>query len=106
MSLHHTVAHYIQMLQVLSRGTPLHQTRSINDIIKKYKEKYPKVDGEKIKRPALTNGLTEVIVNKPEVNFVVRADLITRSRRQSKDAPPPPANEEIINIPLDDIGAM
>ena len=78
-----------------------------DDIIKKYKEKYPKVDGEKIKRPALTNGLTEVIVNKPEVNFVVRADLITRSRRQSKDAPPPPpANEEIINIPLDDIGAM
>ena len=74
-----------------------------DDIINKYKDKYPRVDGEKIKRPALTNGLTEVIVNKPE-NYIVRADLVARSRRQSKDAP---HNNEIVDIPLDDdIGAM
>jgi hypothetical protein len=73
-----------------------------DDIILKYKEKYPKVDGENIKRPALTNGLTEVVINKPD-NFIVKADLVTRSRRQSKDAP---RNNEIVDIPLDDIGAM
>ena len=73
-----------------------------DDIINKYKDKYPRVDGEKIKRPALTNGLTEVIVNKPE-NYIVKADLVARSRRQSKDAP---HNNEIVDIPLDDDGAM
>jgi hypothetical protein len=73
-----------------------------DDIIDKYKTKYPKVDGENIKRPALTNGLSEVVINKPE-NFIVKADLVTRSRRQSKDAP---RNNEIVDIPLDDIGAM
>jgi len=72
-----------------------------DDIIKKYKDKYPKVEGEKIKRPALTNGLTEVIVNKPDANYIVKADLVARSRRQSKDHP-----HEIVDIPLDDIGAM
>ena len=72
-----------------------------DDIIKKYKDKYPKVDGEKIKRPALTNGLTEVIVNKPE-NYVVKADLVAKSRRQSKDAPP---HNEVVDVPFD-MGAM
>ena len=72
-----------------------------DDIIKKYKDKYPKVEGEKIKRPALTNGLTEVIVNKPDTaNYIVKADLVSRSRRHSKDPP------EVVDIPLDDIGAM
>lgn len=73
-----------------------------DDIIKKYKDKYPKVDGEKIKRPALTNGLTEVIVNKPDVNYIVKADLVARSRRQSKDAP----HNEVVDIPLDEDGLM
>jgi hypothetical protein len=73
-----------------------------DDIIKKYKDKYPKVDGEKIKRPALTNGLTEIIINKPDVNYIVKADLVARSRRQSKDAP----HNEVIDIPLDDDGMM
>lgn len=68
-----------------------------DDVIEKYKLKYPKVAGENIKRPALTNGLTEVVINKPE-NFVVKADLVARSRRQSHD---------VVDIPIDDdIGAM
>ena len=37
-----------------------------DDIIDKYKFKYPRHDGENIKRPNITNGLTEVIVNKPD----------------------------------------
>jgi hypothetical protein len=73
-----------------------------DDIINKYKDKYPKVDGEKIKRPALTNGLTEVIVNKPDVNYIVKADLVARSRRQSKDAP----HNEVVDVPLDEDGLM
>ena len=72
-----------------------------DDIINKYKDKYPKVDGEKIKRPALTNGLTEVIVNKPDANYIVKADLVSRSRRQSKDAP----HNEVVDVPFD-MGAM
>ena len=68
-----------------------------DDIIEKYKMKYPKIDGEKIKRPALTNGLTEVIINKPD-NYILRADLVTRSRRNSD--PPPP---EVVDIPVGDI---
>ena len=71
-----------------------------DDIILKYKDKYPKVAGENIKRPALTNGLTEVVINKPE-NYIVRGDLVTRSRRQSKDAP----RNDIVDIPFD-MGAM
>jgi hypothetical protein len=72
-----------------------------DDIIMKYNEKYPKKPEENIRRPNITNGLSEVVVNKPE-NYVVKADLVARSRRQSKDAP----RNEIINIPLDDDGAM
>jgi len=64
-----------------------------DDVIEKYKLKYPKVDGENIKRPALTNGLTEVVINKPE-NYVVKADLVSRSRKQSLD---------IVDIPVGDI---
>jgi len=37
-----------------------------DDIIKTYNIKYPKHDGENIKRPNITNGLTEIVVNKPE----------------------------------------
>lgn len=72
-----------------------------DDIIEKYKTKYPKVDGEKIARPPITNGLTEICVNKPDVNYVVKADLVARSRRQSKDHP-----HEIVDIPLDPLGQM
>jgi hypothetical protein len=67
-----------------------------DDIIDKYKERYPKVDGENIKRPALTNGLTEVVINKPDTNHIVKADLVLRSRRQSHDA-------DIVDIPVGDI---
>jgi hypothetical protein len=38
-----------------------------DDIIEKYKLKYPRQDGENIKRPNITNGLTEVVVNKPDI---------------------------------------
>jgi len=65
-----------------------------DDIIIKYKDKYPKIEGENIKRPALTNGLTEVIVNKPD-NLVLKSDLVVRSRRHTHD--------EIVNIPVGDI---
>lgn len=37
-----------------------------DDIIKKYNIKYPKVEGENIKRPNITNGLTEIVINKPD----------------------------------------
>jgi hypothetical protein len=67
-----------------------------DDIIEKYKERYPKVDGENIKRPALTNGLTEVVINKPDTNHIVKADLVMRSRRQSHD-------NDIVDIPVGDI---
>jgi hypothetical protein len=65
-----------------------------DDIIEKYKERYPKIEGENIKRPALTNGLTEVVINKPDMNHIVKADLVLRSRRQSHD---------IVDIPVGDI---
>jgi hypothetical protein len=41
-----------------------------DDIIDKYKLKYPRHDGENIKRPNITNGLTEVVVNKPDIPVV------------------------------------
>lgn len=72
-----------------------------DDIIMKYNEKYPKKPEENIRRPNITNGLTEVVVNKPE-NYIVKADLVARSRRQSNDT----HHNEIVDIPLDDIGAM
>ena len=37
-----------------------------DDMIDAYKQRYPKHHGENIKRPNVTNGLTEVIVNKPD----------------------------------------
>ena len=36
-----------------------------DDVIDAYKVKYPRHDGETIKRPNITNGLTEIIINKP-----------------------------------------
>jgi hypothetical protein len=36
-----------------------------DDVIDKYKAKYPRHDGETIKRPNITNGLTEIVINKP-----------------------------------------
>lgn len=38
-----------------------------DDVIEVYKTKYPKVDGERVKRPNITNGLTEIVVNKPDL---------------------------------------
>lgn len=43
-----------------------------DDVIEIYKAKYPKTEGEKVKRPNITNGLTEIIVNKPNVS----ADIV------------------------------
>ncbi len=34
-----------------------------DDVILKYKEKYPRVAGDDIKRPSLTNGLTSICIN-------------------------------------------
>jgi len=39
-----------------------------DDVINKYKAKYPRHDGETIKRPNITNGLTEIVINKPIVH--------------------------------------
>ena len=66
------------------------------------------MDGENIKRPALTNGLTEVVINKPDANHTVnvKADLVLRSRRQSHDIVDEISRNtdlEVINIPLGDI---
>jgi hypothetical protein len=36
-----------------------------DDVIDKYKAKYPRHEGETIKRPNITNGLTEIVINKP-----------------------------------------
>ncbi len=44
-----------------------------DDVIDIYKAKYPKTEGEKVKRPNITNGLTEIIINKPPV---VSADVV------------------------------
>jgi hypothetical protein len=72
-----------------------------DDIIEKYNQKYPKKPDENIRRPNITNGLTQIVVNKTE-NYVVRADLVARSRSRSKDI----QRNEIVDIPLEDIGAM
>ena len=49
-----------------------------DDIILIYKEKYPRYEGENIKRPNITNGLTEIIVNKPETpTYSVSANIVT-----------------------------
>jgi hypothetical protein len=39
-----------------------------DDVIDKYKAKYPRHDGETIKRPNITNGLTEIVINKPHTH--------------------------------------
>ena len=36
-----------------------------DDVIEAYKVKYPRVEGERVKRPNITNGLTEIVINKP-----------------------------------------
>jgi hypothetical protein len=77
-----------------------------HSVIEKYKEQYPRVEGENIKRPALTNGLTEVVINKPDTNHIVRADLVLRSRRQSHDHNDSASRnivDEVVDIPLGDI---
>ena len=40
-----------------------------DDVIDIYKAKYPKKDGENVKRPNITNGLTEIVINKPNPPF-------------------------------------
>jgi hypothetical protein len=46
-----------------------------DDVIEIYKSKYPKIVGEKVKRPNITNGLTEIVINKPEP-ITVSAELV------------------------------
>jgi hypothetical protein len=41
--------------------------------------------------------VTEGVINKPDTNHIVKADLVLRSRRQSHD------NNEVVDIPLGDI---
>lgn len=46
-----------------------------DDVIDVYKAKYPKEVGEKVKRPNITNGLTEIVINKPNA-LIVSAELV------------------------------
>lgn len=60
-----------------------------DDVIEAYKIKYPRHDGETIKRPNITNGLTEIVVNKPNLplsngvgasaNLTVSADILPKN---------------------------
>ena len=50
-----------------------------DDVIDIYKAKYPKKDGENVKRPNITNGLTEIIINKPNPPLTVSATIIPSS---------------------------
>jgi hypothetical protein len=45
-------------------------------VIEAYKAKYPRHDGETIKRPNITNGLTEIVINKPNIPPVVSANIV------------------------------
>ena len=47
-----------------------------DDVIEEYKAKYPRHDGETIKRPNITNGLTEIVINKPNIPIRLSADLV------------------------------
>ena len=47
-----------------------------DDVIEAYKVKYPRADGEKIKRPNITNGLTEIVINKPNPPPTVSANIV------------------------------
>lgn len=50
-----------------------------DDVIEAYKLKYPRHEGEKIKRPNITNGLTEIVINKPNNNLTVSADILPKN---------------------------
>lgn len=50
-----------------------------DDVIEAYKVKYPRHDGETIKRPNITNGLTEIVINKPNNNLTVSADILPKN---------------------------
>ena len=46
-------------------------------MIEAYKAKYPRQNGETIKRPNITNGLTEIVINKPNhPPLSVSADIV------------------------------
>ena len=47
-----------------------------DDVIDIYKAKYPKKDGENVKRPNITNGLTEIVINKPNPPLTVSAVVV------------------------------
>jgi hypothetical protein len=50
-----------------------------DDVIDTYKLKYPKVSGENVKRPNITNGLTEIVINKPNT-ITTSADIVINKR--------------------------
>ena len=69
-----------------------------DDIISIYNTKYPKSEGENIKRPNITNGLTEIKINTTE--------KVVQSRRPSvvADHPPPTVSADVVysvDIPLE-----
>jgi hypothetical protein len=51
-----------------------------DDVIDIYKLKYPKVSGENVKRPNITNGLTEIVINKPH-HIIVSADIVAQKQQ-------------------------
>jgi hypothetical protein len=70
-----------------------------DDIIAIYNTKYPKHEGENIKRPNITNGLTEIKVNTTPSGLIASASIVVPSRR-------PSVASEIVDIPDDPIGVM
>lgn len=70
-----------------------------DDIIQLYNTKYPKHDGENIKRPNITNGLTEIKINTTETP--------ARSRRPTQEHPPPLVSADVVfSVDIPDEGLM
>jgi hypothetical protein len=68
-----------------------------DDIIQLYNNKYPKHEGENIKRPNITNGLTEIKINTTEKPV--------HSRRPTQEQPPPLVSADVVfsvDIPPDE----
>ena len=68
-----------------------------DDVIQLYNNKYPKHEGENIKRPNITNGLTEIRINTTEKTV--------HSRRPTQESPPPLVSPDVVfsvDIPPDE----
>jgi hypothetical protein len=68
-----------------------------DDVIQLYNNKYPKHEGENIKRPNITNGLTEIKINTTEKPV--------HSRRPTQENPPPLVSADVVfsvDIPQDE----